>query len=921
MSLTVFDKELSDLARTKFHRPAPPVSLVSRARLHSLLDSGSALPLTVVSAPAGSGKTTLLGDWLDHCDCASVWLSLDEGDSRLPLFLSYLVAAIRTLFPGACPRTLAMAQAIEAPPAVVLARMLSNEIDALRDHPAFAGQQRFVLVLDDYHLISGQAVNELLMELLRHPPYSMRLVLATRSDPALPLARLRARGHLLEIRRNDLRFDRLETLDYWQQASGRPISEELVDSLLEKTEGWATGLYLALLNLRDSPDPNDFVADLAATHRYVMDYLLEEVLAHQPQLLQEFLLKSSVLDRLCGPLCAALAGVDDPVCDGQAYLEWLEQTNLFVVPLDNHQQWYRFHHLFQQLLRNQLERQASPAQVAELHGRASRWYEENGFVREAIVHALAAGEELAAVQILEAHRQDAMNREHWQHLEDWLSLMPQRLIDQRPELLMLEAWVAMRQWRFAELPPLLARVDTALASASPDQPGLPALRGEAYALRSLLCFYALDHARTLALARRALAALPPTHASSRGMAWMYVAGGLLDAGEVGDARKALHEALLEDWERQNTFPSRVWIALGILNWVDGDMATLRQTASLFVARSEEYAMAESVGWARYLRGCAAYQSNDLAAAEQDFAFVAGQRYVMHGFPFTQAVFGLASICLARGELDQARTLVESLASFGMETGNSRVQADARAFLAWVAVRSGRLAAARHALEAADLAAAQTPMTTFHIAELSWVRVGLALGTPAGLNKAREWLDRLRAYLDSREYLRLQIEALALHALLYRARGREGEALATLGQAVELAAPRGLLRIFVDSGPEMALLLQRLDRRADDEGFVQRVLQAFSSANPESSQAARRQPSPAIHPLLVEPLTYREVEVLALLAQRLSAKEIARQLVISDRTVKRHTANIYQKLAVHNRQQAVETAVALGILASRRSGFA
>ncbi len=415
---------LLNLIQTKLYRPVVKEDLVHRTRLIDLLNSGRDFPLTLILAPAGSGKSTLLSDWLESCPCPSAWLSLDEGDSDLGVFLSYFIAAIRTVFADACRQTLALLQAAEQPPASVLVATLINEIEDLRDSPLLASEQSFVLVLDDYHAITGQEVNALLIELLRHPPQTMRLAIATRSDPALPLNRLRARGQLIEIRRSDLRFSVAETREYLQRTTEQPVTDAVAATLTEKTEGWITGLHLAVLNLRHTADSTEFVAGFEASERYIMDYLVDEVLSIQPAAVQEFLLKTSLLDRLSGPLCAAVSGLSSPINDGQSYLEWLEQSNLFVIALDSQRQWYRYHHLFQLLLQNRLERAYGREQIADLHRRASAWYAANGFVEDAITHALAARDEAAAVRIIVNQRYEAMNLERWQQIDRWLRLLP-----------------------------------------------------------------------------------------------------------------------------------------------------------------------------------------------------------------------------------------------------------------------------------------------------------------------------------------------------------------------------------------------------------------------------------------------------------------------------------------------------------------
>lgn len=897
------DKALR-LIKTKLYRPLLGGETIRRQRLIDLLDSGGDLPLTLVTAPAGSGKTTLLCDWLSTCPCPNAWLSLDDDDGDIAVFLSYFIAAIQTVFPDACPTVRAMLRAPEVPPQHVLAAALINEIDALRSEPALAAGRRFVLVLDDYHLLHSRPVDDLLTALLRHPSPALRLVLTSRSDPALPLPAMRARRQLLEVRFQQLRFSEQETVEFLQQTLDVPLPGETTAALVQRTEGWITGLHLASIYLRHAPNPADRLRAIQAGDRYVMDYLMDEVLALLPAKIQEFLLKTSILDRLCGPLVEAVACIDDEVCNGRAYLEWLEQANLFVFVLDD--QWYRYHHLLQQLMLNRLRQQVSAAEIATLHGRASAWFARNGLVEEAISHALAAGDDRAAVQIVEAHRHQAMNQEHWQQIERWLGLMPHPLIAESPELLLMEAWILQKQWRLAEIGPLLDRIDARLKALPPSEAGPSYLSAEVDALRSLVRYYRLDGEATFALASRALEALPMACSSVRGLGWMYYAAGLQVRGDISGALEAIHLGLAEDRFHRNAFPARVMMAHCFLHWINADPANLRQAADHFLRVAQERALLESVWWARYFHGCAAYAINDLATAEREFAAVVEQRYVAHGMPFTQGAYGLASVWQAQGAGERALALVESVLAYGQEIDNARIQMDAQAFLAWLALCQGRSDEAYRWAESVDPRVLTVPMTTFHIASLSQVKILIAAHTSASLNRAASLLARLEQQAQGN--VRATAEVLAVRALLDDALADEEAALSALQEAVALAQPGGLLRVFVDLGAPMARLLNRL--ALQDRAGAARILRAFPPA--PATSAHRPHVSPP-QPALIEPLTYREIEVLELLAQRLSAKEIAERLVISDRTVKRHAANIYQKLGVNGRQQAVAAATALGVL--------
>lgn len=908
--MTASDSIPSNLIQTKLYRPSISRDLVHRARLVEQLDRGCELPLTLVSAPAGSGKTMLLSDWLGAYPRRSAWLSLDGGDSELSVFLSYFVAAIRTVFPLACEQTWALLHAAELPSVPTLASVLSNEIGSLGEDHALPAGQRFILVLDDYHMVRNQAIQQFLTDLLRHPPLSLHLVLSTRQDPPLPIASLRARGQLGEIRMEALRFTSDEIAAFMQRTIEFPVDPEIMARVEERTEGWIVGLRLAALSLVIDSDSNRRISQLPADNRYAMDYLLGEVLLRLPRATQTFLLKTSILDRLSGPLCDAVTGLDAPGWNGQCILEWLVEKNVFTMSLDSQGQWYRYHHLFRSLLRSQLARRFSAQAIADLHASASAWCGQNGFVEDAIVHALAAGDETAVVEIIEAQRHVAMNQERWSELDHWLRLVPRRLVDERPELLLLEAWILQQRWRFADIPQYLDSIDALIAQTPPPEPRRTRLRSEIDTLRSLHYYYTSDEEQTSFFARRALQTVPMEYSSVRGLAWMYYASGLQLRGDFSGTQIAFAEALKEDSFHRNSFPTRVLIALCVFHWITADLSGLTQTANRFLVLASERNLAESAAWARYFRGCAAYQLNDLAGAENDFSAVVGRRYVAHSHTFSQGAFGLATVYQAQGRSDQARAVIESVVAYGSETNNTRVLADAQMFRAWLATQQGQQAEGQPWVAWVNRTAPLTPMTTFYVSSFAVVKLLLHQATPASLREALGLLSRLRAFAEATHNTRFLIDVLALQALLDDAQGREQAALLALQQAVTLAQPGGILRVFLDLGPNMADLLDRLGRQKGAPDYVEQILQAFPVAS-------RPHPSPARlsgrRRDLVETLTNREMEVLQLLARRLSAKEIAQQLVISDRTVKRHTANIYGKLGVNDRRQAVRVAGDLGIL--------
>jgi LuxR family maltose regulon positive regulatory protein len=913
-------REPLHVLKTKLFRPRPTGDLLHRTRLHETLNAYLDGSVTLVSAPAGFGKTTMLSDWLEQSPCLSAWLSLDEGDSEVAVFLTYFVAAVRTVFPGACADTLALLRASALPPLGTLATALANDLEALGEEAssllARSACERFVLVLDDYHLVRESEVHALLAQLLRHPPRTLHLVVSARHDPAFLDSALRARGSFSEIRGAELRFTPEETAAFMQQSVKTRLNPEMLETLVNSTEGWSTGLRLSALTLKAGGEL--LAPELVSYNRYTLDYLVTEVLAHVPVVTHDFLLKTSILDRLCGPLCDVIAPPIDPEWDGRAYLHWLASENIFTFSLDAQGHWYRYHHVFQKLLQAKLARQLDHEAIVELRRRAAAWYAERGLILEAIQHSMAAGDELAAARLVEKHATEAINWEQWRQLEQWLGLLPQPLTDARPGLLLLKAWLVQKQWRLQDLPAYLDRIEALLEQDGPRDPEQIRIGGEVNALRCTTAYYSLQPHESVACAERALAALPMACSAARGLAWSYIAVKSLLAGNARGAADVLHQALEEDRLHGNFFPIRPYVNLCHLHIMTGDLASAFVAATQLLQVGQQRKLNEGVGWGYYFRGCVLYLQHQLESAEAEFSAVFRLRYATHGHPFSQGAFGLILTLSALGKAAEACDVLDALTSFGVEANNRRVIGDAQALRAWLAQRSGAVAEAQHWATTLDANLPLVPMTTLTVPHLVRVRILVAEGSAPSLLTATQELTRLREQARSSFNLRYQCEILALEALVCDARNDRGAAFDYLRQALELGEPGRLVRSFVDSGPGLGRLLTQFAQRYGPTEYRRQLLAAFAddaaalspAATPASIQSVGGQESG-----LIERLSRRELDVLWLLSRRYTDKEIARELSISSQTVKRHAANIYQKLDVGNRRDAVERAAAYGLLTS------
>jgi LuxR family maltose regulon positive regulatory protein len=518
------------LIHTKLQRPRLSEGLVPRRRLLDRLNAGLDQKLTLISAQAGAGKTTLLAQWLEECPQPSAWLSLDEHDNDLMVFVSYLIGAVRTVFPDACERTFDLLKAPQFPPPRVITTSLVNDLDDLGAVPSQKGSRSLVtskksliLVLDDYQTITEPAIHGLLSDLIKYLPHRIHLVLASRSDPPLPIAKLQARGEMTHLRFLDLRFTPEEAHSFLQTAVGSEVSIETAALLEEKSEGWITGLKLAALSMRMQSANESFVGRFkGASNPMLIRYFVSEVIAKHSPTIQKFALCISILNRFCAPLCEALTDIS--ATESQEIIEWKVRANLFLVPLDGESKWYRYHHLFRDLLRQKLEHQRSSEEIATLHIRASKWFNQNGFVEEAINHALSAGDMDQVAQLVEGHYHEELDRESWRVLKRWLDLFPRQLIEKRVRLLITEAWVFGFFHKFDEVAANLEQIKAILDQGAPDLSEEEAivLSGEIATLWSIVHYWMGQGQLSLENAIRAIDVTPPEHAFVLGNARCYL---------------------------------------------------------------------------------------------------------------------------------------------------------------------------------------------------------------------------------------------------------------------------------------------------------------------------------------------------------------------------------------------------------------
>jgi LuxR family transcriptional regulator, maltose regulon positive regulatory protein len=876
---------------TKLYVPPRRSRVVLRPRLDERLNEGLRRRLTLVSAPAGFGKTTLIAEWVAGCALPVAWLSLDEGDSDPGRFLTYLVAALRNVAPGVGETVLATFESPQPPPIESVLTPLINDLAA--------APTDFVLVLDDYHSVEAKPVDDAVAFLVENLPPQMHVVIATREDPALPLARLRARAELNEVRASDLRFTPAEGAAFLNQVMDLGLSTAEVDALETTTEGWIAGLQLAAISLQGHEDAAAFIRSFSGSHRFVLDYLVAEVLGRQSPGVAGFLLRTSTLDRLCGPLCDAVTR--DPSMPGQQTLEELERANLFIVPLDGERRWYRYHHLFRDLLRQRLGQSEPIAVVDELHGRASRWYEDNDLEVEAFRHAAAGHDIERAERLIKGKGLPLYARGALAPIVAWLSSVPAEVLDAWPSLRIVYANVLLGGGQTVGIAEMLDAAEAALETGADDETTRDLL-GQIAGTRAMLALSQHRADVMIAESKRALELLRPDNAPARGSVAWTLGYAYEVLGERAEAREAYGEALSISRATGNRFGLMASsLGMGGIRELDNELRLAAETYEDTIRLAADLPY-PAISEAHLGLGRIFYEWNDLDAAwERGQTGLGLARQLQNTDRPAACQVLLAHVKLAQGDLDEtARILAEAERSV-REHDFVREAPRVAGARAMVCLRRGDVDEAAQLAEEFDL-------------PLVRARTHLARGEAEAALSA---LEPYRRQAESRAWPDDRLRALVLQALAHRAAGDTAEALSRLGEAMEMGEREGFVRLFVDEGGLMARLLREAAAEGLHRGYCLRLLDVLSTDATGAGLGA-----PASHggrPTgvsgLAEPLSRRELELLGLIAEGLSNQDIAARLFLSPHTVKVHVRNIYSKLDVSSRTQAVARARLLGFLST------
>jgi LuxR family maltose regulon positive regulatory protein len=884
------------LLTTKLYIPSPRPNLVPRPKLINCISEGISQKLVLICAPAGFGKTTLLSDWVCRTDLPVAWLSLDTGDNELKRFLIYMVAALQTIDDQLCHTVKAMLQSPQPVSFEAVLTEIINEVASL--------SQNLVLILEDYHFVEDQTIHEALTFLVEKLPPVMHLVISSRSDPFLPLSRLRARGDLIELRTEDLRFSIKEATVFLNRVMGLSLSENDILSLERRTEGWITGLQLAAISLRGKQDSSELIKSFSGSHRLVLDYLIDEVLEQQGASVQSFLMQTAVLERFNGSLCDALTGQDD----GQETLEYLDHANLFIIPLDNERHWYRYHHLFADLLRQRLRQKASSTtrdelwDVTKLHKRASTWFEEHSLEIEAFQHAVAANDLERAERLIEGKGVPLQYRGAAGLVQKWLDTLPDEILNTRPSLLVTYASALNLTGDPTGAEATLSTAEAALESnigpAEPDERTINFF-GHIAAIRAMMASGQHDLDTLIVQSNRALELVHKDNVLVRTITAWTLGYAYQLQGDLAAASQAYQEVLTNS-QASGDIVSTLAAATGLGNIFESENQLYKAAESyqhgMLLFRGQPIAVGTYLGMARIH-----YEWNNLEAAEeygQESLSLARQLKNLDTFTLCGVL--LARLRLAQGNIAEATKYISLADQFMRQHDFMHRLPEVADVQVLILLAQGDLD------EAADLA-------DKHELHFNQARINLARGETSA---ALAVLEPLRQEVEAKGWEEERLKVMVLQAVALFEHGKLEQAVSLLGDALALAEPGGIIRTFADEGLAMRRLLQETQSRIRDQniqvspGYMRQLLGAFSTEVPERTE----QPKYGfVKTDLLEPLTNREMHVLRLLNTELSGPEIAQALSIALSTFRSHTKSIYNKLDVNSRRAAVLKAEDLNLI--------
>jgi LuxR family maltose regulon positive regulatory protein len=900
------------LIQTKLHPPLIHSNLVPRPQLQERIEDGIRGPLTLITAPAGFGKTTLAAACLAECGLRFGWLSLDKEDNQAGKFLRYLAAALQKADErvGLEITQQRMADFQQVPPEFAMTSVI-NELDA--------ANAEIVLVLDDYQFINSQAVHEQVKFLLNHQPDNLHLLVLSRSDPSLPCARLRACGRLVELRADDLRFTKSEVVHFLGDVMGLHLDEDSAAILENRTEGWIAGLQMAALSLRGQKNAESFIREFAGTNRFIMDFMMEEVLAHETEEVKSFLLQTSVLSRLSGPLCDAVTGTST----SQTMLEQLERRNLFLIPLDGERRWYRYHHLFADLLQARLNH-SNPGQAKSLRSYAAVWCDKNGQAGEAVSYALAARNHPLSSELIERYYPQVLGKGEVETVWSWLTALPGEEIRKNVALGIGTCWVLWLKGQIDKIGARLADIEqafnewTATKGLSPEAAALTEYPTHITLLKSIAARQDNDFGKAITLAERALKSAPntlpePFNAQLHSLIFLALGSAYDGAGELEKAISANAEVIrLSQLGSSATgigLTIRLIAGLRLLGRLQDADAACQDSLEYLKTHGMQHLPAAGVVHVAVSE--ILVERNELEGAEKHLTIgMELGKWSGRLDAVKNAAYALSRLKRARQDPDGAyKAIQEAELALGKPPA-PLAKAEMLALKARIHVWQGRLIDAKISInEAIKLAGRDRGLTT----ELVSLAAARVFSANSGSEETIATLTQSIHATEKRGLAGAAIELHILRGLAHQRRGKPDLAKADLETALVLAEPEDFMRIFIEEGPDLRNLLNQWLTSSGSSPLRAYAVRILSQFEHEPQKILQMQVGSAKSQGLIDPMSHREIEVLRIMAQGKTNLEIASQLIVAPGTIKAHTASIYQKLDVANRTEAVARARQLGIL--------
>ncbi|MDX2443142.1 MAG: response regulator [Bacteroidales bacterium] len=899
---------------TKLHRPPLTDEHIYRYRLIEKLNYNLMKPLSLVCAPAGYGKSMLLSSWLEKSKCPNVWISLSEDDNELWTFLNLLIAGINKIFPESMKNTGDLLKASELPPIKVLSHSLINDIDQIK--------KDFVIVLDDYHLILEKSVHEIINELLKFPPKHLHLSILTRRDPPLNINVLRVHGQMLEIRMNSLSFNKDEVISLFQKLRGIKIDNLLAETLETKTEGWIAGLKLASLIIENLENTDEVFEKFGDNVHSLSEFMVEELIANQVPEMQDLLIKTSIFKRFCAELIDSIfsseASGNMKFTSGGSFIQWLAKSELFVIPLDRQRKWFRYHHLFQELLNSRLKKKIDAKSISRLHENSAKWFNSQDLVEETIHHMLMANNPKGAAEIIESHRLNQLNSDNWFYLARWLNQLPKEISKDRPGLLMLKAWICYERSQVDELVAIVQKLEELLKENTSNE----ILLGELYFFKGYFQYFQDDDLKSLEYLEKALQIINGRFGVIQGEVELMLGLARLKQGKKELAVQSLNQSLANVSPSEPLYIIRLLGGLAFLHMVSGDISGVERD----VARLKKYALESgklhSLSWANYLLAWVDFQRFEMTAALIGFNWVNENKHIGHNRVTTDALAGLVIANQILGRSEEATTAMTILKDFANHANDPECLIVANSCQAQLALMKADMPSAlkwaRSFNSKPDISGLwlwlEAPLITK-------ARILIAEGSDISLLEATELLTEMKNITYSAKLSTHQIDISLLQALILNKQGKTEEAIKVVEEDLELAFQHNWVRPFLMAGNEMYGLLLKIERAQNPSAvFIEQLIETFrqNSANMreehatdllENQEEELKEKIKDVNVLL----SFRELDVLASLAQGLRNKEIGEQLFITEYTVKKHLSNIYGKFNVKNRVNLLKKAKDQGLI--------